>query len=1035
MNIYKTAVNNPITTILVFVAVALFGIFSLVKLPIDFMPRIDTPYIMVITSYPGASAEDIEENVSKPLENSLNGVENLKHITSRSKENISVVAMEFKYGIDTDVATNDVRDKLEMAKNGLPDEVSNPIIFKFSTDEMPIMLLSVKADESWSGLYKIIDEQVATPLARVGGVGTVSVQGIPERQIQVYCDPYKLEAYGVTIESIAQIIAAENRSIPAGQMDIGSNTYSMRVDQEFSGIEELKRLVISTRSGVNVYLGDVATIADTEQERTQEVYNNGERTGLMVIQKQTGANAVAISKQVMKTIEKIMPTLPSDVRITKVVDTADNILDTASSLVDTILVTFIVVMLVVMMMLGRWRAMFIIIMTIPISMLSALIYLLFTDQSLNVVTMSSLSISIGMVVDNAIVVLENITSHVDRGARVKQAAIFATKEVGLSIIASTLTTLAVFLPLTMIEGMAGVMFTPMGWMVTITLTVSMAAALTFTPVLCSLIMKQKPQKSSLQKYVDAGMGWIDDIYEKALHWCVTHRKTFLVGALVLFAGTVLLIAPNVKTEFFPMQDNGRISVKVKLPVGTRQEITRDLALRISEQFKENYPEITVLNASLGVADTDNAFASIQENGTHYISFNITLTKKTERERGLAEIGDLMRKDLDGYSEIRSYEVIESGQSGGAGGRSKVDIELYGYDFDETDRIAAEIKEAMLSVEGCTEVTISREEYTPEYHVVFDREKLAMHGLNVATAGTYLRNRVNGATASYFREEGEEYDILVRYDRKFRESLEEIENITLYNATNGAAVKIRDVATVVENQTPPTIERKDRSRYVKISGSIGNGYAMSDIVDGTVAKLDKMHFPAGITWQIGGSYEDQMDTFIDMAMLLVMMIILVFVIMASQFESLSYPFVIMFSLPFAIVGVLLGLWTTGTALGVMGLLGVLMLVGIVVNNGIVLVDYTRLLIGRNIGVIEAVVAGGRSRLRPILMTTMTTVLGMVPMAVGNGVGSEMWNSMGMVVACGLTFSTLVTLFLIPVLFTWLTFRQQRRAEKKLAQLNA
>ena len=1030
MNIYKTAVNNPITTILVFVAVALFGIFSLIKLPIDFLPRIDTPYVMVITSYPGASAEDIEENISKPLENSLNGVENLKHITSRSKENISVVALEFEYGIDNDVATNDVRDKLDMAKNNLPDGASTPILFKFSTDEMPIMLLSVKADESWSGLYKIIDEQVATPLARVGGVGTVSVQGIPERQIQIYCDPYKLEAYGMTIETISQIIAAENRSIPAGQMDVGSSTFSLRVDQEFTAVEELQSLVVGVRGGVNIYLRDVATITDTEQERAQEVYNNGERTGLMIIQKQTGANAVQISKDVRETIEKIMPTLPSDIRITKVIDTSDNILDVADSLLNTILITFIVVMFVVMLMLGRWRAMFIIILTIPISMLSALIYILFTGDSLNIVTMSSLSISIGMVVDNAIVVLENITSHVDRGSRVKQAAIFATKEVGLSIIASTLTTLAVFLPLTMIDGMAGVMFKPMGWMVTITLTVSMAAALTFTPVLCSLIMKQNPKKSSLQKYVDGAMGWIDNIYAKALRWCVTHRKTFLLGAAALFVGVVLIIAPRVKTEFFPMQDNGRISVKVKMPVGTRQDITRDLALRISDVFKQNYPEITVLNASLGVADSDNAYASIQENGTHYISFNITLTKKTERERTLSEIGDLMRKDLDQFSEIRSYEVIESGQQGGAGGQSKVDVELYGYDFAETDRIAAEIKQAMLGVEGCTEVTISREEYTPEYHVVFDREKLAMHGLNVATAGTFLRNRVNGSTASYFRENGEEYDILVRYERNFRESLDEIENITLYNTTTGAALKVRDVATIIESQTPPTIERKDRSRYVKISGSVGHGYAMSDVIEGTTAALSTIHMPAGITWQYGGSYDDQMDTFVDMGMLLVLMVILVFVIMASQFESLSYPFVIMFSLPFAIVGVLLGLWMTGTAVGVMGLLGVLMLVGIVVNNGIVLVDYTRLLVGRKMPLIEAVVAGGKSRLRPILMTTMTTVLGMLPMAAGNGVGSEMWNSLGMVVASGLTFSTFVTLFLIPVLFTWLANRQQRKAAAKL-----
>ena len=1031
MNIYKTAVNNPITTILVFIAVALFGIFSLVKLPIDLLPRIDTPYIMVITAYPGASAEDIEENVSKPLENSLNSVDNLKHIMSKSKENISVVTMQFEYGVDPDVATNDVRDKLDVAKNNLPDEVNTPIIFKFSTDEIPILLMSIKANESWSGLYKIIDERVSTPLARVNGVGTVSVQGIPERQLQVYCDPYKLEAYGLTIETIAQIIAAENMAIPAGQMDVGNNTYSLRVDQEFTDAVELSNIVVGSRGGANIYLRDVATVSDTEQERSQEAFNNGERCGMMIIQKRSGANSVQISQDVKEELARIMPTLPSDVRIVPYVDTSDNILDTASSLLETILITFIVVMFVVMLMLGRWRAMFIIVLTIPISMLSALIYLLFTDSSLNIITMSSLSISIGMVVDNAIVVLENITTHVDRGSRVKQAAIFATKEVGLSIIASTLTTLAVFLPLTMIEGMAGVLFKPMGWMVTITLTVSMAAALTFTPVLCSLIMKQKPVKSPLQKWVDMAMGRLDNLYEKALAWCVNHRKTFIVGAILLFVGVVLVIGPRVKTEFFPVQDNARITATVKLPVGTRQEVTRELAQRISEQFRADFPEIKTIGVTLGVADSDNAWASIQDNGTHHISFNISLTRKTERERTMTQIADLMRKSLDSYKEVRTFEVIESGQKGGAGGQSSVDIELYGYNFNETDRVAAQIKEMMLQVPGCTEVVISRDEYTPEYQVVFDREKLAMNGLNVATAATFLRNRVNGATASYYREDGEEYDILVRYARQFRESVDEIENITLYNTTNGAALKVRDLGRVIESQSPPTIERKDRSRYVKISGSVGHGFAMSDVVEGTIAGLEQMNLPAGITWGLGGSYEDQQDTFRDLLMLLVLMVILVYVIMASQFESLLYPFVIMFSLPFAIVGVLLGLWISNTAVGVMGLLGVLMLVGIVVNNGIVLVDYTRLLVGRKTPIIEACVAAGRSRLRPILMTTATTVLGMVPMAAGNGVGSEMWNSLGMVVAWGLAFSTLVTLFLIPVLFAVFALRGERRRAKRLA----
>ena len=1038
MNIYKSAVNNPITTILVFIAISIFGIFSLLKLPIDFFPRIETTNVMVITSYPGASAIDIEENVTRPLENTLNSVEDLKHITSKSKENISIVTLEFEYGTDIDVATANIRDKLDIATNILPDEVNKPIIFKFSTEEMPIMLMAIKANESWSGLYKIIDDRVTTPLARVKGVGTVSVSGIPERQIQIYCDPYKLEAYGITIEQIAQIIASENTSLPGGQMDVGSNTYSLRVDQEFNGAEEMLDIVVGTRNGANIYLRDIATVTDTQQERAQESFNNGTRSGMMIVQKQTDANAVQISKKVQEKLVELRKDLPSDVTVEPYIDMSDNILDVASSLTDTILTTFIVVMFVVMLMLGRWRAMFIIILTIPISMLSALIYLLATDSTLNVVTMSSLSISIGMVVDNAIVVLENITSHIDRGARVKQAAIFATKEVGVSIIASTLTTLAVFLPLTMIEGMAGVLFKPMGWMVTITLTVSMAAALTFTPVLCSKIMKQNPKKSSMQKYVDAAMGWLENVYGKALNWCVNHRRIFVFGALALFVGSMMFIGPRIKTEFFPTQDNARISVKVKLPIGTRQEITRDLALRIDEQFRKDFPEIIAIGMSEGMADTDNTWASMQENGTHYISMNIRLSKKTERERSMTEICDLMRKALDEYTEIRTYEVIESGQKGGAGGQQSVDIELYGYDLDTTDRVAAEIKEKMLGVDGCTEVVISRDEYTPEYQVVFDRDKLSRNGLNVATAATYLRNRVNGAIASYYREDGEEYDILVRYDKPFRESIEDLENVTLYNS-QGKAVKVRDVGRVVEANTPPTIERKDRSRYVKISGSIGHGYAMSDIIEGTVAELNKMDIPAGLTWELGGSYEDQQDTFRDLYMLLVMMVILVFVIMASQFESLTYPFVIMFSLPFALVGVIFGLWVSGTAMGVMGLLGILMLVGIVVNNGIVLVDYTRLLVGRNMPVLEAAVAAGRSRMRPILMTTLTTVLGMVPMAVGNGVGSEMWNSLGMSVAWGLSFSTLVTLFLIPVLFSIFALRGERRkarrAAREAAQLNA
>ncbi len=1027
MNFYKTSVKNPITTIILFATIAIMGVVSFTRLGIDLFPDIESNAMLVMTTYPGASAEDIETNVTRPIENVLNGVDHLKHITSTSKENISVVALEFQYGYDIDVLVNDVRDKLDMLST-LPDGVSQPIIFKFTADMIPVLMVGVTAQESMSGLYKILDDQVATPLARVSGVGTVSIAGIPQREIQVYCDPNKLEAYGLSIEAISSAIAAANRNTPAGSFDLGSNAYSLRVDHEFEDPSEMLSLVVGYRNGAPIRLSDVATINDSVQERIQDTYNNGEKGGMIIIQKKSGANAVEIAREVKKHLESIQNNLPSDVKMFTIVDTSDNIISTVNSLRDTIITTLLLVMIVVFLFLGRWRATIIVVLTIPISLLAAVIYILATGETLNIITMSSLSIAIGMVVDNAIVVLENITTHIDRGAQPKQAAIFATKEVGISVMGGTLTTIAVFLPLTMVTGMAGILFNSMGWMVTITLTVSTIAAITFTPVLCSLMMKKSPKKAWFQGKIDAVMERFNNFYGGVLAFCVTHRKRVLGGALILFVAVLGLLAPRMKSEFFPVQDSARISAEIKLPAGTRQEITRDLALELVERIRAAYPEeVTMVNVREGQADTDNVFASLQDNGTHLISMNISLVKKTERDLTLTEIGDGVRKILGEYTQIRTFTVTEGG-GGGMAGKSSVDIELYGHDFDTADALAEQIAKMFRQMEGCTEVTISRNEYTPEYHVDFDLEKLSRAGLDVTTASTYLRNRINGSVMSYYREDGDEYDIRVRYDRKFRESLEDIENITIYN-TQGQGIKIRDVGTVKEASTPPDITRKDRERYITISGTVGAGYALSDLVEQTKVEMAKIPMPQGFMWQIGGTYEDQQETFGDLILLMALMVILVFVIMASQFESLTYPFVIMFSLPFAVLGVVIGLVITGTPMNIMAMLGILMLIGIVVNNGIVLVDYTILCRERGMSVVDAVVTAGRSRLRPILMTTLTTVLGMIPMAVGNGVGSEMWNSLGMSVAWGLSFSTLITLILIPTLYAVFAFTGEERKVKK------
>ena len=1034
MSIYRKAVNNPVTTALVFIAMAIFGIFSLVNISLDKFPKFDANVIMVMSSYPGASAEDIETNLTKILENTLNGVSDLKNLTSTSRENISLLTLEFNEGVDIDVATNDVRDKLDMVNSVLPDGASLPLIFKFSADDMPIMILAATAHESLNALEKILDDKVATPLARVSGVGTVSIAGAPKREIQVYCDPNKLEAYGLTISTISSLIAAENRNVPSGTIDIGSNSYSLRVEKEFTSADQMLDIVVGHSQGKTIYLRDVARVVDGVEEKYQEAYINGIQGAQIIIQKQADANTVNVIKGVKKELVKIQKNLPSDIEIRTVVDSSDNILNTLDSLKETIIVTFLIVMLVVYLFLGRWRATFIIVLAIPISLLASLMYLWATGNTLNIVSMSALSIAIGMVVDDAIVVLENISTHLERGAKPKEAAVHATQEVGISVIASTLTMLAVFMPLTKIKGMAGLMFKQLGWITSIIMIVSTIGALTLIPMLCSQYLRYKPKKSKLNmiifgnfsKFID----WISRGYSRLINWCIGHRKTVVLISLAVFIFSIGFFAPRMKTEFFPKSDDGRITVQLELPAGTGQEVTRGLAHEIHAKFAEAIPEITNCSYAFGQADSDNAFASMQNNGSHVLSYNINVGSMEDRVRSTGEIATVVREILKDYPEFKKVRVTE-GSQGGMGGASTVDVEIYGYDFETTDRVAREIQTKMLETGECAQVLLSRDEYTPEYQVDFDREKLAVNGLNSTTASSYLTAAMNGSTQSYYREDGDEYDIRVRYAPEFRTSIEDIENILIYN-NMGKGVRIKDLGTVIESETPPAIQRKNRERLITVSGMVADGVALSDVVASTEKILEEAEIPSELMVRIAGSFEKQQEMFGDLIMLLLMIIILVYILMASQFESFMSPFVIMFSVPFAFVGVLMGLYVTGTPLGAMGMIGILILMGIVVKNGIVLIDYTILMRERGYSITEASVIAAKSRLRPILMTTLTTVLGMVPMAIGTGEGAEMWRSLGMVVAWGLSISTLVTLVIIPTIYASLASMQERRAARKAAK---
>lgn len=1034
MSLYSSAVKKPVTTILVFVAVVIIGLFSLLKLPIDLYPDIDTNTIMVMTTYSGASSQDIEQNVTRPLENTLNSVEHLKHITSNSKENISIITLEFEYGYDIDVLTNSVRDKLDMVSSMLPDDAETPIIFKFSTDMIPIVLLSAQANESLPGLYKILDENVANTLARVDGVGTVSISGAPKREIHIYLDPARLEAYNLTAESVIQLVAAENKNVPGGTFDMGSDTYSLRVQGEFKDPTEMRDLVVGSKDGAVVRLSDVARIDDSVQERAQETYNNGQRGAMIIVQKQSGANSVEISNKIKKILPDIQKKLPSDVKLDYIVDTSDNIRNTINSLVETVEYALLFVVIVVFFFLGRWRATVIIALTIPISLIASFIYLLATGNTLNIVSLSALSISIGMVVDDAIVVLENVTTHIERGSDPKQAAVHGTNEVAISVIASTLTLIAVFFPLTLVTGMTGVLFRQLGWMVTIMMVISTAAALSLTPMLCSQLLRLQPVKGKLftklygpiERFLDK----LDDGFYHLLGLVVKHRWITTAGALIIFFGSMQL-TKFIGSEFFPTSDNSRLGITLELPVGTRVEIAKDLTERIYKDWTKKYPEIDKFNYTVGQASTDNTWASMQSNGSHIISMNITLKPIKERTKSLTEVAALMREDLKKYPELDKYLVNVGGSRGGSmSGQSTIDYEIYGYDFEKTDSVAQRLKRILSSVKGTADIRISRDNYQPEYQVDFDRQKLAIYGLNLTTAANALRNRINGSTASYFREDGDEYDIKVMYDPDHRQSIEDIENILLFNA-QGKGVRLKEVGTVVERFNPPTIERKDRERIITVS-TVVQDRPMSDIIADAQPLIDKMEVPSGVTINLSGSYEDQQDSFRDLAMLAVLIIILVYIVMASQFESFTYPGIIMTSIMFAFSGVVLILWITGTNLNVMSMIGGIMLIGIVVKNGIVLIDYITLNRERGMSITKSVLHAGKSRMRPVLMTSLTTILGMVPMAVGTGEGAEMWRPMGVAVIGGLTFSTILTLLFVPTLYTIFAFNGVRRQRRKLQQ---
>ncbi len=1037
MSIYSSAVKKPVTTIMIFVGIMVFGLYSYFQLPVDYFPKMEPPMITVFTYYQGASASDVEQNITRKLEDGFGSLTNLKKMSSKSKENISVITLEYEWGANLDEAVNEVRNAVGLSERNLPEEVESPTILKISTSMIPVLMFSVTSEESYAAIEEILDNKVIQPINRIDGVGSVYQSGAPTRAVMVDVDPRKLDAYNLSVEQIGGVLSANNLNLPSGSIEMGKSDFPLRLQGEFENSDIIKNLVISNRDGKTVYLKDVATVRDSLKKIKSDVRANGKKSVRIMVQKQSDANTVEVAANVKNKVEEIKKNLPPDVKIEALYDSSVYTINSINNLKETVIYALVFVVLVVLLFLGRWRATFIVALSIPVSLIAGFIYMHLSGGTINIITLSSISIAIGLVVDDSIVVLENITKKLEHGGFSREAAIYGTNEVSLAVIASTLTIIVVFLPLTMLGGVTGILFKPLGFIVTISITTSVIVALTLTPMLSAKLLNTKlPDKKSLSGKLFWGsqnmFNKLDNFYEKILVWAVGHRWT-IIGVSTLVFISSLLLTKFIGTEFMPASDNGRISATVKLVQGIKLDETTNLARKLDSTFMQ-YPEIEIVSASAGSGD-ENSMASIfSETGNYIISYTFKMKDRKDRKRDIFEVSENMRKDIEKYAEVETYFVdpgsTRSSSIMGSGGGSNLQVMIFGHDFDATNLMAEQISEEMKKIPGTKDIIVSRDKEKAELSLVLDNEKMTYFGLNTATVATSIRNRITGLTATKYKEGGDEFDVIVRFDENYRKSTEDILNISI-PTPQGKLIKLHEIATLKQLYAQPNIERENKERYLTVSAAI-SGSDLGTVKAEIEKKIATMKIPDGVTIEYGGSAEDMQESFSNLILLLLLSVLLVYIVMAAQFESLSEPFIIMFSIPFALTGVFLGLFIFKSTINVISLIGVVMLIGIVVKNGILLVDFTNLLRDRGYSLKQAVVKAGRSRLRPVLMTSLTVILAMIPMIFNPGEGAEMWKPMAIAIFSGLTFSTLVTLVLIPAIYTMFGIGRMKKDRKELVQ---
>lgn len=1021
MQLPEIGVKRPIFTAMVFIAILVMGVLSLVRLPVDLFPEIETPSVTVITQWPGASVEDVEGRVTRVIENRLSIINNLDEVTSRTREGVSAITCMFNWGTDLEEACNDIRDRVSIARRNLPDDIEEPIIYKFNSSSMPVLVFAATAKESWEKLFDLIDKDLGDSLKRRSGVGGVTVYGGLKRQINVDIDPLKLNGYGLTLTDIENAINRENLTLPAGSIKNGLIEYTVRVPGEFTDPEQARDIVVKRNAaGGAIYLRDVAEVKDNFEEPTRLSGANGAQSVIFIVQKRSGANTVHVCDMVKEAIKEFQPYLPRDVKIVNLTDSSDFINQSLRNVTETLMWGALFVTLTTFVFLRTIRASLVIVMTIPFSLIIAFFFMFIRGWTINIISLSALSVAVGMVVDNAIVILENIDSYTRRGVKLRQAAIDASAEMMLAISASTMTTIVVFVPLVFVTGMAGIYFGQLGGIITVTLLASLLCSLMLTPMLASQILRQDRDVigggllgRSLYKVSERLFTAVENLYEKLLVKALRWRGPVCLITLAIFCFSLSLF-PFIGSEFTPDTDSGDLTINFELGLGTRVEETARICEEVCTMGLEMFGAENILNRRWRCGDSK--FGANRQ-ASHMGNTDFKFIPMDKRDFSSRQAGRKLLDALRARPEFVKVSMSTVNRQMGrfTGGGKPIVIEILGHDLDKTRQAADEIKALCDRIPGARDASVSMDDGKPELIVKVDRLKIATLGLNVSDVIETVRTLFYGKEASDFREGEDEYWIFMRLQEARRSQMVDILNSEVVLA-NGQRVRIDSIAEVVQELGPLDIERKDQERMVKVEVDYF-GRSIGEVAASIQESIkNEIVLPENTRITYGGMVKEQADAFRDLIGLTLLGLILTYMVMAGQFESLVHPFVIFLALLFAFSGVLFGLYLSHMTFNMFSFIGIILLVGVGVNNGIVLIDTVNTLRANGAEMVEAIRQGCKQRLRPVLITTLTTVFGMLPLALAGGEGSETWKPLGVTVVGGLTFSTIVTLILAPVLYS-------------------